>query len=173
MEILEPDFDIFAYSGEWHEIARLPNPWEDIPNDKCYHVTANYYVDDKGIELGHLPEIDIVNTCFSKNGQILEQGIARGYIKDPQHPSALKVQFPNVPVPGDYLVHETDYIHYALVGSPNRDYIWVLSRKPQLCVNVFKGLLNTMFQLGYDVEELIIQPESLKDCEFEDFLYEE
>jgi len=187
MEMLEPDFDIFAYAGEWHEIARLPNPWEDIPgiwedipgiwedlpSNKCYHVTANYYVDDRGIELGYLPEIDVVNTCFDEEGKIIEQAEARGYIDDPRYPSALKVQFSGVPVPGDYLVHETDYIHYSLVGSPDREYAWILSRTPQLCVNVFEGLVETMFQLAYDIEELMLQPDSLKECEFEDLLYED
>jgi apolipoprotein D and lipocalin family protein len=173
MEILEPDFDIFAYAGEWHEIARLPNPWEDIPKSKCYHVTANYYVDDRGIELGYLPEIDIVNTCFDEEGRVIEQGEAIGYILDPRYSSALKVQFPEVPVPGDYLVHETDYIHYSLVGSPRREYAWILSRTPQLCIHVFDGLVERMYQLGYDVDKLVIQPDSLKECDLEDLMFED
>lgn len=167
-EILEPDFDIFMYAGRWYEIAKLPNPWEI----SCIHSTADYYVDDRPLEEGLPPEVDIVNTCWNGQGEIIEQRHARGWIPDPQDSGAIVVEFTGSMSPqseqGWYLVHETDYLNYSIVGSSDRQYVWILSRTPTMCKNVFDQLLDFTEEIGYDKDRMDYDKKTLKKCNYED-----
>ena len=145
-EVLEADLDIFMYAGRWYEIAKLPNPWET----RCFRSTADYYVDDSPLRRGQPAELDIVNTCYNKQGEIIDQGEARGWIPDPNKPAALVVEFEDNPVKGWYLVHRTDYVNFSIVGSPDRQFLWILSRNPEMCENVYKQLLYFIEKIGYD-----------------------
>ena len=44
---------------------------------------------------------------------------------------------------------------YALVTGPNRDYLWVLARRPDLNAEVVEQLIATADSLGYPTDDLI------------------
>ena len=44
---------------------------------------------------------------------------------------------------------------YALIGSGSDDYLWILSRKPQLSDSVKTVILNEAIRRGYDTKQLI------------------
>ena len=44
---------------------------------------------------------------------------------------------------------------YALVGSGSDEYLWILSRTPQLANDVKATILNEAKRRGYDTEKLI------------------
>ena len=44
---------------------------------------------------------------------------------------------------------------YAVVGEPDRDYLWILSRTPALEPAVYQGILERVTQKGYDPSRLI------------------
>lgn len=146
------NLDLSRYSGQWYEIARLPNRFEN----KCVaDVTANYSVLNE-------KRLRVVNRCRTKNGRISEaKGVARLADKNGGN-SRLKVRFaPSflsfLPfVWGDYQVIELapDY-SYALVGEPGRKYLWILSRTPQLDEGSFRTLTDLAASQGFDVSKLI------------------
>ena len=43
----------------------------------------------------------------------------------------------------------------ALVGTPNRDYLWLLAREPQISSQTRERLLKVAEDKGYDTSELI------------------
>jgi apolipoprotein D and lipocalin family protein len=47
-----------------------------------------------------------------------------------------------------------DY-RYAFVSGPNRSYLWLLSRTPQLPPGVVERFVERAAQLGFDTEKLI------------------
>lgn len=163
-EVLEPDLDIFMYAGRWYEIAKLPNPWEI----NCSQSTADYYVDDRPLQEGLSPEVDIINTCWDDQGEIIDQKEARGWIPDPQYSGAIVVEFKNPSEKGWYLVHETDYLNYSIVGSPDRQYLWILSRTPTMCKNVFDQLLEFTEEIGYDIDRIELDEDLLIECPYKD-----
>ncbi len=57
---------------------------------------------------------------------------------------------------GEYwvLYHDQDY-QVALVGHPNREYLWLLSRTPTISSETREKLLTTAREQGYDVSELV------------------
>jgi apolipoprotein D and lipocalin family protein len=56
---------------------------------------------------------------------------------------------------GDYqiIALSPDYSH-AVVGSQNREYLWILARSPQMDPQVFQALIEEARGQGFDVSRL-------------------
>ena len=60
------------------------------------------------------------------------------------------------PFYGDYWILDLGpNYEYAVVGAPNRDYLWILSRTPQLDEQLYQGLLAKMAASGFETERMI------------------
>ena len=146
-----PHVDLDRYAGQWHEIARLPNRFQ---NDCVGDVTANYVLRTDG-------KLDVTNRCRTKAGQMIEaKGLAK-HVGGGQPKSVLKVRFaPSFlsflpQVWGDYqiLALAPDY-SYAAVGSPDLSYLWILSRSPTMASETYRKLIEDMRSQGFSVERL-------------------
>jgi apolipoprotein D and lipocalin family protein len=144
--------DLRQYAGTWYEIARLPNRFQE---ECAGNVTATYKILENG-------EINVVNRCLKNDGDTSEaEGIARRAGHDEPN-TKLKVRFaPSflsfLPmVWGDYWIIDLapDY-SYAVIGEPNREYLWVLARTPRLEGNLFQEILGRVRKQGYDLKTLI------------------
>jgi apolipoprotein D and lipocalin family protein len=147
--------DLQRYSGRWYEIARLPLREEE----KCARdVSAEYLPEDNGLV--------VINRCVQADGTVKEaQGRAR--VPDARQPGELEVCF----APGlmrlwpgswaDYwvLFVDEDY-RVALVGTPDRDGLWILSRTPQMEPAEFEALSSLALRYGFDTSRLIETPHS-------------
>jgi apolipoprotein D and lipocalin family protein len=144
------NLDPARYRGRWYEIARLPNRFQD----KCVgDVIAEYQPRAEG---GFV----VVNRCRTASGEISDaSGIARPVSGAPS--SVLQVRFaPAIlsflpMVWGDYQVLALDDEHsYSLVGTPDRKYLWILSRTPQLETGQYDRLVERARNQGFDVTKL-------------------
>jgi apolipoprotein D and lipocalin family protein len=145
-----PTVDLERYAGRWFEVARLPNRFQK----KCVgDVTATYSLMRDG-------RIEVVNRCRDAGGAVTAaKGVARRV--DGQPPSILQVRFaPAVlgflpGVWGDYQIIALDagYGH-AMIGTPDRKYLWVLSRTPRLDEQVYRSLLDQAKAQGFDVSKV-------------------
>lgn len=145
------NLDLNKYAGRWYEIARLPNRFQT----KCAgDVEANYALLPDG-------RISVVNTCREASGKITEAaGVARRVEGAP--PSVLQVRFAPAflsflsAVWGDYQVIALDAAHmHAVVGSPDRKYLWVLSRTPVLDSVTYDQLLTVAKVQGFDISKVV------------------
>ena len=146
-----PEVDLVRYSGQWYEIARLPNPFQE----RCAaDVTATYTLRDDG-------RITVLNRCRMENGEPIEaEGVARLAGKG-QPNSVLKVRFAPaflsfLPwVWGDYQIMalSPDYTQ-VLVGDPARKYLWILARSPSLEDAAYDELVAEARAQGFDVGRL-------------------
>jgi apolipoprotein D and lipocalin family protein len=143
--------DISRYAGEWHEIARLPMFFQR----KCVgEITAQYMLRDDGL-------IGVRNRCRNEDGEYdAVDGVAR---RDPEHPGRLEVRFaPDwlswLPLTwADYWVIALDpEYQWAMVGEPGREYLWILSRTPEMPRERFEALKAEAEAMGYDLEPLIV-----------------
>ena len=143
--------DIGRYVGTWHEIARFPNRFQK----QCAgDVTANYTPLTDGT-------LRVLNKCRLADGKY-EQAVGVARKADPDLPNTvLKVRFAPkwlawLPfVWADYWVVALDPEYgYALVGTPDHDYLWVLSRTPTLDAAVYEQLLTKAKAQGYDISRL-------------------
>ena len=144
--------DLQKYEGTWYEIARLPNRFER--GLKC--VTATYELMEDG-------KIKVINRGhkIAEPGQVdRTTGVAR--VVDQDEPGKLKVTF-FWPFSGKYWIIDLaeDY-SYALVGSPSRKYLWILSRSPQMDKKTYRYLLSLARSKGFDTSDMI---RTLQDCD--------
>jgi len=137
-------FDADRYLGSWYEIARLNHPFERGLD----HVTATYSKRDDG-------GLKVVNRGFNPKKQKWQESIGKAYFTGSPQQAALKVSFFG-PFYGGYnvIALDKDYQH-ALVCGPNREYLWILSRTPQLAQLVKEQLVSQARQEGFAVDKLI------------------
>lgn len=144
-----PALDMGRYAGQWHEIAHLPVSFQK----KCVgDITATYSLRGDG-------RISVHNVCRIDDGtRIAADGVARPV---EGHPGQLQVRF--VPdwlawaplVWADYWVIalDPDY-QWALVGDPDRKYLWILSRSPSMDRALFAQIKARAEAVGYDLAPL-------------------
>jgi len=145
------DMDIDRYAGQWHEIAHLPVSFQK----KCVgDITATYSLRSDG-------RISVLNRCRVDDGGYLQaEGIARAVEGEP---GKLQVRFaPDwlswLPlVWADYWVIalDPDY-QWAMVGEPDRRYLWILSRTPDMPDGQLQALKTRAEAMGYDLAPLRI-----------------
>ena len=137
--------DVEKYLGKWYEIARFNHGFER----GLVGITATYSFRDDGM-------IKVVNSGFkdSLNGPKSE-AIGKAKIPDSKIPSKLKVSFFWF-FYGDYFVLELDKNYqWAVIGSSSDNYLWILSRAPQIEKGLYDELLKKISNRGYDVNKLI------------------
>lgn len=138
--------DVKQYMGLWYEIGRYSNYFQR----KCGQTTAEYSLTKKG-------KVRVKNTCkrLDKPGKKqVAKAIAR--VKDKKTNAKLKVSF--VPLlkylgwfAGDYWILALgDNYEYALVGNKTREFLWILSRTPELPETKIEELLNIAQREGFD-----------------------
>ena len=142
--------DLNRYLGDWFEIARYPNRFQ---RQCAGDVRARYSRRADG-------RLDVVNRCRTADGQTEARGVAR--VVDEQRFTRLKVRFAPAwlsflpPVWGDYwIIGLAPGYSWAVVGTPGRDYLWILSRTPQLDAASIAAARAAARNSGYDVERLV------------------
>lgn len=135
--------DINRYMGKWYEIARYNHFFEK----GMTHVYTEYSLQPDG-------KIKVINRGI-KDGKPKEI-IGKGKQPSPkEHPGQLKVSF-FLWFYSDYYILELDKDYqYALVGSSSSDYLWILSRTPQMPQAELDALLKKIVLRGYDLSKLI------------------
>jgi len=145
-----PAVDLKRYAGKWYEIAKIPNGFQK----KCVSgPTAEY----RALEGG---EIGVTNRCKTADGSDEAQGVAR--VVPGSNNSKLQVRFaPSwlgwLPmVWGDYWIMALDEQYtLATVGSPTREYLWILSRTPTISDEQYENAVNDATKQGFDTSRLV------------------
>jgi apolipoprotein D and lipocalin family protein len=136
--------DVKRYMGRWYEIATIPMSFQK----GCVGVTADYTLRPDG-------EVDVVNTCRKETLDGPERSVkGKAWVVDPSN-AKLEVQF-FWPFHGSYWIIDLDPAYgWAVVGHPSREYLWILSRTPQMDPATYDGILARLRGQGYDVSRLV------------------
>ena len=136
--------DLEKYSGKWFEIAAIPEKHEK----GCSNTTAEYSLTEEGY-------VKVINSC---NKDIIDE--TENHVEGKAYPvknsnnAKLKVEF-QWPFKGDYWIMELDKDYkYAMVGHPDRKYLWILSRTNNLSTDIYNSLLKKAEQQGYDISKV-------------------
>ncbi len=144
--------DLTQYSGRWYEAARLPNKFQ---NQCTGDVVVHYALRDDG-------RLDVVNRCRTAPGKVDEaRGIGRK-AGDGTSSSRLEVRFaPAIlsflrSVWGDYwIIGLGPEYTWAVVGTPSREYLWILSRTPQMSATSYDRAIEIARANGFDVKKVV------------------
>lgn len=137
-----PVLDLVRYAGKWYEIASFPMFFQR----QC--------IGDTTAEYGLTPEgdVSVTNRCRTESG--FDQAKGSATVVAGSGNARLKVSF-FWPFRSDYWVLglDPDY-RWAVVGNPNRKYLWVLSRTPQLPKDLLDDALKAAATQGFDLTQL-------------------
>ena len=145
------DVDLHRYLGTWYELARLPNAFQE----KCAGEVSAHY---RPLKSG---EIAVTNSCLTHEGlKSTAHGLA--WQEDLRDTSKLKVSF--VPLlkhlhlfAGDYWIFALDDDYsWAIVGSPDRKYLWLLCRDIQATKNKLDMLKSKAQEFGFNIVDIIL-----------------
>ncbi|MGI9895614.1 lipocalin family protein [Vibrio natriegens] len=146
-EGVEPiqNFELKPYLGKWFEIARLDHSFER----GLSNVTAEYELREDG-------GVTVINRGYSQEEQSWKQAEGKAYFVDEPSTGHLKVSFFG-PFYSSYIIFELgeDY-DYAFISGYNRDYLWLLSRQPQVDSETFERFKQVARDKGFTVDELIL-----------------
>lgn len=147
-EGIEPvrGFDADRYLGTWYEIARLDHSFER----GLSNVRAEYSRNADG-------SIKVTNRGYNVEEGEWEQADGRAVFVSENSIGHLKVSFFG-PFYASYVVFELEHedYSYAYVTGYNREYLWFLSRTPEVSDDALEAFRAGARAEGFDLDELIV-----------------
>ncbi len=139
-------FDLERYLGTWYEIARLDHRFERGLTD----ISAAYRLRDDG-------SIEVVNRGYSPQEEEWKEAIGKAHPVDRPDVGRLKVSFFG-PFYGGYNIIALDHAdyRYSMVAGPDRSYLWILARSPDLDQAILDRLVARAQSLGFATDGLIV-----------------
>ncbi|SNY76904.1 lipocalin family protein [Enterobacter sp. CC120223-11] len=138
------NFDAGRYLGKWYEIARFDYYFERGLNN----VTAQYSMNDDG-------SIQVINRGYDPQKMKWKQSEGKAKFNGPEDVAALKVSFFGPFYAGyNVIAIDPDY-KYALVAGQSRDYLWILSRTPDIPADIRVKYLEIARAHHFPVNKLI------------------
>ncbi len=146
--------DLARYAGRWHEIARLPAPFQK--DDEA--AIADYGMNPDGT-------LSVHNIAIRPDGTRHDiKGSAK--VLNPPANTKLAVRFdtwfgPLIPMPpeGNYWIFHVDGRYKeAIVGTLDRRFLWLLARTPEIPEKRRAALVGKAEALGFDVSRLVKRP---------------
>lgn len=142
--------DVPRYMGVWYEIAKFPNRFQR----KCVGDTSAQY------SLLGDGRVRVLNRCRLSDGQF-DEALGQARQLGPETSPRLQVRFAPawlsfVPmVWGDYWVIDlADDYQLVAVSEPRREYLWILSRSPEVDAQRYARLIERLKAQGLATERL-------------------
>ena len=170
------NFIIEKYMGFWYQIASIPMFY----GLDCVNSTANYTLSN-GIVIVDNTCYTQKGAIQNRSANGTAKMMANKY---DNVMAALRVDFPvptiaeNIKISGvqlpsnaskdfskyinadksqaNYLIHYTDYENYALIGSPDKTSLYILSRYATISKSSYAKISKYLCSLGYDTSKLQI-----------------
>lgn len=137
------EVDLTRYAGRWYEIASFPLR----PQKHCVNTYAEY-----SLQQG---SIGVYNHCIDSTNMRVKDIRGTAYPETEGDNARLRVKFFKLfSAPYHIIALDTQNYEYAMVGTPNRKYLWILSRKPMMMGTTFDYLVDYAGSLGFDTSKL-------------------
>ena len=139
------NFKLERYLGTWYEIARLDHSFER----GLTQVTANYSLRDDG-------GVKVINRGYSIENKEWKEAEGKAYFVERPDRGYLKVSFFG-PFYGSYIVFDLDQenYQYSLISGPDKSYLWILARTPNLNKETQDRLIAKAAAMGFETDKLI------------------
>lgn len=142
-------FDQRRYLGTWYEIARLDHSFEE----GLSQVTAEYSLNNDG-------SIKVINRGYNAEAGEWKEAEGRAVFVGDSDVGHLKVSFFG-PFYASYVVFELDDQYTtAYITGYDRDYLWLMSRTPEVSDEVLEAFKARAEAEGFELGELIVVEQS-------------
>lgn len=146
-----PKVDLNRYAGQWYEIAKYPNKFQ---KDCVGNISATYTLKSDS-------KIEVLNKCLTKEG-IIKDATGEAKVADKASNAKLKVRF----APGfisflpfvwaNYWIIDLDAAYnYAVIGTPDRKYFWILSRSQEMNDSTYQAILRRAESQGFEPAKVV------------------
>lgn len=147
--------DIERFMGNWYVIANIPTFIEK----GAHNALENYALNDDGT----------IATTFSFNEDQFDGELktytAKGFIKNTKTNAKWGMQF-IWPIKADYRVVYLDEAYQnTIIARKARDYVWLMSRNPEMNEAVYTKLVKFIADLGYDISKLQRVPQQINSSQ--------
>ena len=135
------DLELESYLGKWYQIASTNPAFQD----GCECVTAEYEINDAG-------NVDVINTC-REGGVGAPFDVAVGEATTTRNPAKFNVSFGgfSLPFSNYWVVDLAEDYSWAVVSTPFRRPVWVLSRTPELDADIQAGIFERLEERRFPV----------------------
>ena len=140
--------DIPRFMGDWYVIGVIPTSIET----EAFNPVENYHLNQDGT----------INTTFTFNKGSLtgpkKTYRPRGFVREGTNNAVWGMQF-IWPIKAEYIITYLDVDYSQTIIARNaRDYVWIMSRQPNLSPEAYNKLKKLVIDMGYDASKLI-QPQ--------------
>ena len=136
--------DQSRWMGRWYQIARLPNRFQK----GCTGSYTDFSLRDDG-------QINVINSCRNEKDGGSRQSKGHAWVIDPASNARLEVSF-FWPFRSDYwIIRLGKEYEYTVVASPNRKYLWVLSRTPSMSDDLYGDIMKEVERQGFDIKNVL------------------
>ncbi len=137
--------DLTRYAGKWYEIAHYPNRFQE----GCVGTTATYSIREDG-------KIDVLNQCRKGTlDGVISSIKGKAWVVDHTTNAKLKVSFFWFFSGHYWIIDLGENYDYAVVGHPDRKYLWILNRSPKMDEKKYDHILQKLRIQFYDTGNLI------------------
>ena len=136
--------DINRFMGDWYVIANIPTAIEKW----AHNAVESYQLADDGT-------IDTVFTFRKDSFDGPEKRYTpKGFIRNAQTNAEWGMRFV-WPFKAEFLIVylNEDYTH-TVIGRSKRDYLWIMSRTPEMPDSDYETILSVLNEQGYDVARI-------------------
>jgi len=147
-----PRVDLPRFMGDWYVIANIPTFIEK----GAHNAIESYRLDDDG---------SIATTFTFRAGAFdgePKRYTPRGFVRDRESNAVWGMQF-IWPIKADYrIIYLADDYGTTVIGRQDRDYVWIMARKPALDEADYQRLVRFVADSGYNVTRLEKVPQQWK-----------
>ena len=145
---LDRKIDLERFMGDWYVIGFIP-------------VTIPFFSEEgahNGVESYRLTEEGVIETTYTfRKGAFdgpKKRMTPKGWVYDEDTNTEWRMQF-LWPFKAAYLIVYLDEDYQkTIVGVPNRKFVWIMSRDPDLSDADYQQMLDHVARLGYEVERV-------------------
>jgi apolipoprotein D and lipocalin family protein len=139
-----PQVDLQRFMGDWYVVAHRPTAVERT----AFNAVESYRLNTDGT----------IDTTFTFNqgapdGKVKKYSM-KGIVMNTATNAEWAMQFAG-PMKADYkIVWLDDNYQEAIIGRDQRDYVWILTRNPNISPTDFDALLSRVRNMGYEINQV-------------------
>lgn len=139
------NFELNSYLGTWYEIGRLDHSFERA----LEQVRAEYNLLPSG-------QIQVLNQGYNPQKEKWQKALGKARSHGDPREGHLEVSFFG-PFYSSYIIFEMGDLGspYAMISGANKNYLWLLSRTPQVSEATWQRFMSQAQIKGFDTAEII------------------
>ena len=141
--------DLERFMGKWYVIACIPT----ILEKNIFNATETYQLEKDGT----------ISTTFAFRKRGFDgpkkEFHPRGFVQNRTTNAIWGMQF-IWPIKADYrIIHLDSNYSNTIIGREKRDYVWIMTRQPQLSQSSYLEMVDRVAKAGYDINLLVRIPQ--------------